>query len=129
MLLHSRTYLEVNGYDYFVPSDKIKRGVILYTKANLCATHNFNALVEFEEAVFCRLQLNSSKTMLVECYYRSPTCGVDNNKGLCQLMNKDLRQTFVVYFYLVTLITRRDWNNNKLDTEDYHPAMEFFNCI
>ena len=61
------------------------RGIIIYTLGSLCVT-NLELEVEFQEIVWCKINLNKTDNLLFGCVYGSPNCVEENTVNLFKLM-------------------------------------------
>lgn len=79
----------IDGYDYLISSTSEGRGVIIYFKLflNVQIVNTLNSHV-FEEAVWIRIKLRGTDTLLVGNIYRSPSSSRDNNLLLNNLLTK-----------------------------------------
>jgi len=79
----------IEGYDFFIRSTVEGRGVVLYFKKNLYVqTVECLNVFKFDEAIWLRVTLKGTDSLLVGNIYRSPSSPHENNIALNELILK-----------------------------------------
>ena len=68
---------QLEGYDMFINPEVQGRGVAIYVKSSLNANY-VSFETDFNESIWCKIQLDRSNTLLKGCIYRSPSSGPEN---------------------------------------------------
>lgn len=89
----SSTDFKLDGYELFLPSDQVGRGVLMYFKTflNVCEVDCLNN-DGFEESIWIRVKLWNQDSLLIGNIYRSPSSSVANNAHLNELILKATSQ-------------------------------------
>ena len=84
---------KINGYDVFMDPKAKGRGVVLYVK-NVLSANIYNIETSFQEAIFCKIKLRNSDSMLIECFSRSPNSTIENFTSLTELLRSIMTMSF-----------------------------------
>ena len=88
------SFYHLQDYDSFLGSTNQGREVGIFVKTELCAD---SVLIEtdFQESVWCSVNLRHNDSLLIGCLYRSPNCFDDNCRKLYQIFDdvKNMRQS------------------------------------
>ena len=105
------------------------RGVVLYVKKVLSA-NIYNIETSFQEAIFCKIKLRNSDSLLIGCFYRSPNSTIENFTSLTELLRSITTMSFSHKFLMgdfnIKEINWEDWSTNV--GED-HIATRFLECV
>ena len=84
----------------------------------------------FNEPIWCRIHLDKTDQMLLECLYRSPNSTMANSEQLTTLINK-LHKEKYSYLLVVGDFNYREinWIDNSTTVSENHPATKFLECI
>ena len=76
---------QLEGYDMFCNPEMQGRGVAIYVKSSLNANY-VSFETDFNESIWCKIQLGRSNTLLIGCIYRSPNSGPENTVLLSSML-------------------------------------------
>ena len=76
----------LDGFDLFTSNLSQGLGCAIFVKQYLAATkETFEC--NFNESVWCQINLNNNDKLVIDCIYRSPNSILENNQNLYQLLN------------------------------------------
>eukprot|EP00794_Sanderia_malayensis_P016301 gene16301-17938_t len=124
--------LQIEGYDMFSNINKLKRGVLIYTRKNLKPTLSTAEDVwESNEACWCEIKLKDGDKLLIGCIYRSPNSVDTNNDKMMNNIKEICEKT--AYTHLLVCgdfnIPEIDWIEEVSQTTPNHLAFKFLECI
>ena len=131
----TRNALTIKGYEAHMNFDPElpnlgaihKRGVLIYTSQKIAAKEVEIEDSDFEEHIWCRINLKGKDTLLIGCVYRSPSSGRDMTPKLCNLISKvakmnSPRMVIVGDFNYGDI----NWNNWSAQSGE---AQQFIDCL
>ncbi|XP_021373499.1 uncharacterized protein LOC110463320 [Mizuhopecten yessoensis] len=118
--------LNLEGYNQFNNKDKdFRRGVAIYIRDNLDVISLDDGL-NYQEAVWCKITLNKSDSLLLGCVYRSPNCDGENFTQLSELFGK---ASSTSHSHLLILgefnLKEINWKENTTDVNEQHVSSKF----
>ena len=124
-----KSHYSIDGYSMFCLDPSIGRGCVLYIKASIPVIHiEFDN--NFQESLWCSVNLTGSDKLLIGCIYRSPNSNIENNKEHLNLFLKvkDLNpsHTLIIGDFNFGEI---NWRINNSHTNENHIASQFLECI
>ena len=113
----------------FCNPDARGRGVAIYVKSSLNA-HYVSFETDFNESIWCKVQLNRSYTLLISCVYRSQSSGPENTVHVSSLIRKVCADKFSHLLIMGEFNYREiNWVENSISMGDNHISSLFLECI
>ena len=124
-----KSHYSLDGYSMFCSDPSIGRGCVLYIKASIPVIQiEFDN--NFQESIWCSINLTGSDKLLIGCIYRSPNSNIENNKELLNLFlkAKDLNPSHTLIMGDFNL-GEINWRMDNSHTNENHIASQFLECI
>jgi hypothetical protein len=124
--------LQVEGYDMFLNSNAYKRGVLIYVKKLLQASPSeVTNLCDFDENIWCEINLAGSDRLLIGCIYRSPNSDMINNAKLVSCLRKVCSEKKYTHLLLCGdfNIPEINWIDETTPANTTHLAFTFMECL
>ena len=120
---------QLEGYDMFCNPEVQGRGVAIYVKSSLNANY-VSFETDFNESIWCIIQLDRSNTLLIGCIYRSPSSGPENTVLLSSMLRKVCADKYSHLLIMGDFNYREiNWEENSTPMGENHILSLFLECI
>lgn len=122
-------HFSIDGYTMFCTDLTKGRGCVCYIKSNISAI-KVQLGDNFQESVWCSVNLTGSDKLLVGCIYRSPSSSIENNQELLNLFLqvRDLSPSHILILGDFNL-REIDWRTDTANANEEHIASKFLECV
>ncbi len=123
--------LKIEGYDQFSNLEKCKRGVIIYTRESLNAVPiSLQEDRNFEESVWCRVNLKNEDVLTLGVIYRSPNSPPENHERLRSLIHEanNLKSSHLLIMGDFNY-SDINWRTETTPADVNHVASKFMECL
>ena len=122
-------FYQLTDYDLFLSNLNVRRGVAVYVKRKLNAV-SVDMGTNFQESVWCTLQLQNQDTLLIGCLYKSPNTNDENHQSLENLLRgisnrRESHKLLMGDFNFPEI----DWESITTSVGEEHKATKFVECI
>ena len=122
-------FYDIENYDLFLSNLRKGRGVALYVKKQL---NPVQALIQsdFEESVWCKINLQNRDCLIVGCVYRSPNAERENLNNLKEIF-QIIKEAKYSHKLVIGDFNFRDidWTNVCTYVSEEHIASQFLECV
>ena len=85
---------------------------------------------DFNEAVWCKILLNKTSTLLLGCVYRSPNSSLENSEHLITLLKEVGQEKYFHHLVMGDFNYREiNWTDSSTNVGENHVASLFLECI
>ncbi|MEW8545737.1 MAG: endonuclease/exonuclease/phosphatase family protein, partial [Candidatus Thiodiazotropha sp.] len=122
------SFYQLGGYNSFFSDLDNGRGVVLYCSADLNATAV--EVSEYEESVWCAVQLRGGDRLLVGCIYRSPNSPHENTRKLKELLYGAVGKKYSHLLIMGDFNFREiDWSRQRSSANIEHSSTIFVETL
>ena len=119
----------IDLYDKFITEMDSGRGIVIYVKSSLGASE-INHDSEFNEQVWCEINLKNNDKLLIGCIYRSPNSTILNSNSLNKLIIDASTKRFSHILILGDYNYKEiNWVNGSTSVSENHIATRFLETV